>query len=161
MKPLTNTQQIRKQLIYFTTLWILCNAHVQPLTLRTHSGRGWGFTWPATPPPSSRNLSLTLHTHCWLAIPLPLSSTNQGSNYNHTHQMPAQDWATEINKGNALLFKLGFHLKYFIIFKKKKKEHWQYSVKQAMRPGCHRGPFGILGEALTEWAVVTHWVVHL
>lgn len=62
------------------------------------------------------HLCLTLHTNCWLVIPLSMSSTNQGPDYNHTYQIPARRWATEINKGIALFFKLGFHLKYYIIF---------------------------------------------
>lgn len=120
-----HTEQIRKQLIYFTTLDTLqcsCSAIDIYDTFRERVG------FHLIRPPPSRDLCLTLHTHCWLAIPLSVSSTNQGSNYNHTHQIPDHYWATVINKGNALFFKLGFHLKYYIIFLK--KEHWQYSINK-------------------------------
>ncbi len=77
------------------------NVHVHPLTFITHSGRG---VWLISLNLPRWHLCLTLHTHCWLVIPLGVSSTNQGPSYNHTHQITAHHWATEINKGKAQFF---------------------------------------------------------
>lgn len=66
-----HTERIRKQLIYFTTLCILCNVHVQPLTFITHSGRVH-FTWSAHPGICALHYTLTADWPSRLASPQPI-----------------------------------------------------------------------------------------
>lgn len=68
-----HTEQIRKQLIYFTTLWILCNVHVHSLTFITHSGRGWGLISLDLPPGAcALHYTLTADWPSHLASPQPI-----------------------------------------------------------------------------------------